>query len=445
MQTIARFVCRLILLVTLGASQTLLAQTMPHQSRFKSIGAVNCASSTCHGSIAERTSTPVMQNEYTTWLRQDPHTQAYAILKNERSRKIAQNLRLPKPAHESKICLDCHGHNPPSALRTERFDASDGVSCEGCHGPAEKWIKTHLEPNATHANNMANGLYPTNQPFAVAKLCLSCHMGDATRPMTHQIMGAGHPRLSAEVDTFMALQPPHYRIDPDWQARKGAFDSVKVWAMGQFVAALNLLDLIADPNRNSQGIFPELMMFDCHACHSSMKKQDWEHGMSSVPGQARINDSGLLMVKAIARAAQSQTDKVFNDQLLELHVSSTSPQSNMNQLVQASTKLRNTVLQLRDQISGTAFNQAMLERLLREIILQANSNNYTDYAGAEQAYMSISAVSNGLAKHGKAKLATAINPALARMLKTLSDENQYDRQAFQNELLGLKALLGETP
>ncbi|HEX4918811.1 MAG TPA: multiheme c-type cytochrome, partial [Limnobacter sp.] len=269
------------LLLALGTNLLLaapaagLAQTMPHQSPHQSVGTVNCASSTCHGSIAERTATPVLQNEYTTWLREDPHTQAYAVLKNAQSQRIAKNLGLAQPAHEAKVCLDCHSHNVPASKQGPRFDKSDGVNCEACHGPAEKWIKTHVEPKASHAKNIENGLYPTSDPYAAAKLCTSCHVGDSSRPITHQIMGAGHPRISIEVETFMALEPPHYRIDEDWVKRKGAYDAGKIWAMGQFASSANLLELIADTKRNRQGIMPELMMFDCHACHSPMSKKDW--------------------------------------------------------------------------------------------------------------------------------------------------------------------------
>jgi hypothetical protein len=422
------------------------AQTMPNQSHYQSIGTVNCASSTCHGSITERSSTPVLQNEYTKWLRQDPHTQAYDILNNEQSKKIAQNLRLPKPAYESKECLDCHSHNAPPALRGSRFDMMEGIGCEGCHGPAGKWIQTHVEPNATHTNNVANGMYPTNQPYAVAKLCLSCHMGDATRPITHQIMGAGHPRLSVEVDTFMALQPPHYKIDQDWVQRKGAYDSTKIWAMGQFAAAINLLDLISDPKRNSQGILPELMMFDCHACHSSMKKKKWTSTMSTVPGQARLNDSSLLMIQAIVHGALGQSNQPLEDQLTQqlalMHRISTSPQSNLMQVAQTAQTLRSTVEQLREKIAATPLTTPMLEQVLKQIVIQASSNDYTDYAGAEQAYMSISSVAAGLAQRGNSKIAAAVNLKLALMLKTLANDEKYDRNAFQSELLSLNGLVG---
>src|SRR5690606_12265939 len=147
--------------------------------------------------------------------------------------RIARNLGLKEPAHEARLCLDCHAHHPPPAQRGERFRVEDGVSCEGCHGPAEGWIKSHVAPGATHADNVARGLYPTEEPVAQAKLCLSCHFGNRDKFVTHRMMGAGHLRMSFELDTFAQTQPPHFVADADWQRRKGRWDTVRTWAIGQ--------------------------------------------------------------------------------------------------------------------------------------------------------------------------------------------------------------------
>ena len=169
------------------------------------------------------------------------------MLLNDRSRRIAANLGLKQPAHEAKICVDCHGHNPPADRRGERFKASDGISCEACHGPAEHWIKSHVAPGATHEENVRNGLYPTEDPVALARLCLSCHFGNKDKFVTHRIMGAGHPRISFELDTFTQTQPPHFVVDEDWRKRKGRWDGVRVWAIGQALAAQESLDVRARP------------------------------------------------------------------------------------------------------------------------------------------------------------------------------------------------------
>lgn len=426
----------------LGATSAL-AQTMPHQSKFDSVGTVNCTSSTCHGSIGERFGSPVLQNEYTTWVRQDAHTRAYDVLLNAESRRIAKNMGLKQPAHQSKVCLDCHSHNPAPSRQGERSDQTDGVNCEACHGPAGEWIKTHVEPNPSHEKNLKNGLYPTNDPYSAAKLCLSCHQGDETRPITHRIMGAGHPRLSFEMDTFMALQPPHYQIDEDWVKRKGAYDSSKFWAMGQFVASENLLKLIADPKRNSQGLMPEFMMFDCHACHAPMKNLTWEKGMAANPGQPRLNDSSLLMVGAIVRAVLPDDYPEFEKQLTNLHITSTSTSTSLQNLAEASKGFTQLLSELRAKVAATPMTRANLNAILTEIIsISSNNNGYTDYAGAEQAYMSISSVANSLSTKGGASVASKVNPGLRRMIQILKDQDNYDREAFQAELVRLNEMVG---
>src|SRR5438105_1641438 len=95
----------------------------------------------------------------------------------------------------------------------------------------------------------ANSLYPTNEPVAEAKLCLSCHFGNADKFVTHRMMGAGHPRMSFELDTFSQTQPPHFVVDADWYERKGVYDGVRVWAVGQALAAAELIDVLLDPTR----------------------------------------------------------------------------------------------------------------------------------------------------------------------------------------------------
>jgi len=130
------------------------AQLLPYEAKAMHLGVVNCASSLCHGSVTSWKDSNVLQNEYVTWSRVDKHsTRAYQVLLEERSQRIARNLGLKEPAHKAKICLDCHTHNPPAALRGERFKPAEGIGCEACHGPAEKWIdaKTDTYVNTAKA------------------------------------------------------------------------------------------------------------------------------------------------------------------------------------------------------------------------------------------------------------------------------------------------------
>ncbi len=178
----------------------------------------------------------VLLNEYVTWSHDDSHAKAYNMLKSERSRAIAAKLGLPN-AYDAKICLDCHADNVPVATRGKEFNIADGVGCESCHGGAEKWIESHTMKTTSYEDNLKNGMFPTATLPSRAPLCLSCHVGNADKFATHRIMGAGHPRLSFELDTFQALQPPHHQIDKDYAARKPVYSRTAVWAYGQLEAA----------------------------------------------------------------------------------------------------------------------------------------------------------------------------------------------------------------
>ena len=121
LQTASKLVAWAILLAVPLVTMHAGAQPLPYQSPHETLGTVTCASSLCHGSIKLWKDSTVLQNEYLTWSRTDKHARAYNVLLNERSRRIAANMGLKQPAHEAKICLDCHAHVVPEERRGERW------------------------------------------------------------------------------------------------------------------------------------------------------------------------------------------------------------------------------------------------------------------------------------------------------------------------------------
>ena len=186
----------------------------------------------------------------------------------------------------AKICLDCHTDNVPEDRRGEKFQLSDGVGCEACHGGSQNWIGVHtvVDDAGGHARNVAAGLFPTGDPKDRARLCLSCHFGDESKFVDHRIMGAGHPRLSFELDTFTQIEPAHFDVDDDYRTRKDVADAVQTWAIGQGMALSQTLGAVLDPKRNHDGIFPEPVLFDCHACHQPMSAADLAAAPEPGPG-----------------------------------------------------------------------------------------------------------------------------------------------------------------
>lgn len=433
----------LLLLTAASAAQAASSPVLPQDAMHQSIGVANCASSMCHGAVQPWKNSNILHNEYSIWLRLDKHAEAYNILLNDDSKRIAKKLGLKRPAQEEKVCLDCHAYNPPTSKQGERFSITDGVSCEGCHGPADLWVKSHVEAGATHAKNIQNGMYPTDQPVAMAKLCVSCHFGNEKKLVTHRIMGAGHPRLGFDLDTFANFQPPHYRMDADWKERKGDFDGVRLWAIGQAVAVQSLLDTLTDPVRGRDGLFPELVLFDCHACHHPMSEKRWQPRQGIGPGHIRLNDSNLLMLRNIVEVVSPADSAAFNAQILRLHRSIAGETPGSDPMAEAK-KLSKMVDKQISAFEKRRFSNADLKALLGNLIDEGLANGYTDYAGAEQAYMAISSVASYWQKAGGASTESArqINVRLATMRKILTKDESYSPDAFKAELLKLRAATG---
>ena len=411
---------------------------LPYEADGRHLGVVNCASSLCHGSVTPWKDSNVLQTEYVTWSRVDKHAnKAYAVLLEERSQRIARNLGLAEPAHQAKLCLDCHADNPPPAQRGERFKLADGVGCEACHGPSENWIRSHVTPQASHAENLKRGLYPTSEPVAQARLCLSCHFGNKDKLVTHRMMGAGHPRMSFELDTFTQTEPPHFVIDADWQQRKRTWDGVRVWAIGQAIVAQELIDVLLDPKRSHDGFFPELVVFDCHACHHPMSNVRWTPRQGTGPGRIRFNDANLLMLRQIIRRALPSEERAYNEQVSALYKAVAGEGGDT---VETARKLRAGLDRLVARLAVRDFDGADLRAILAGLIDNGLAGNYTDYAGAEQATMAIGSVLNFLAKRGELAKIRNANAALDRLHAEVRNDECFRPEGFRAAL----AELGKT-
>ncbi len=408
------------------------SQKIPSQDGEIHLGVASCAGSTCHGALAPLPGSNVLQNEYITWQEKDKHSRAYKVLLNDRSKRIAKNLGL-KSAHKAQVCLNCHTDNVNAKFRHSTFKLSDGVTCESCHGGAGRWIGTHITPTATHKNNVANGLYPTADPISRAKMCLSCHFGDETRFITHRIMGAGHPRMSFELDTFTAIEPAHFVIDKDY-TRRGKINagSVKTWAIGQVIAINLMLDVLRDPNRNMDGFFPELIVFDCHGCHSPMSKLQWSkrEGTGSLgPGIPRFNDSNLLMLMVITSQIDSKISEELKSGLISLHESMRKDRDSM---IKSASNLKIVTNKLVQKFSKHNFEVKDMINMLNTIVDNAINGNYIDYPVAEQASMAIGSIVKGMTDIGaidKSKI-KVVNNQLEKIYIAVDDPEKFEPSSF---------------
>ena len=359
-------------------------------------GVMGCYGSTCH-SRQEATGIVVRQNEILTWQDEtsttSAHVRAYKVLKTERSKGITARLGLKEP-HLEPSCLGCHSDNVPESLRGARFQFEDGIGCEACHGGSTNWLSQHYAEGASHSKNVSLGLYPLEDAKTRATVCLSCHLGSEAdnQFVTHRMMAAGHPRISFELDLFTALQS-HHSEDVDYYERKTVQSGAHKWAIGQVVAMQRQLKLFANPALNHDGAFPELVFFDCLACHRTISDDpDWRPevrsnpGRPQMPGLVKFNDANMIMLLATAREIAPDMAGELDNAIRGFH-SSLAGNGQTTELASATLmQLSETLL---TRISATDFSKAQTLNILDTVVAGTLGRRYTDYVAAEQAIMAV--------------------------------------------------------
>jgi Cytochrome c554 and c-prime len=381
------------LILALSTVTTGLAQTPRPDNAH--LGIASCSGNNCHGATERPAQSRVPGNEYIIWSKRDKHRLAYAVLLEDRAIKMARALGLPDAAN-AKICLDCHADNVPANLRGPQFQLSDGIGCEACHGGAAGWLGSHIA-RASHAQNVANGMYPTEQPAARAEKCLSCHFGDQTRFLDHRIYGAGHPRLRFELDTFTAIQPAHFVVDKSYVERKGRITDLQVWGAGQAIALIKRMDAILDPRRSRGGIFPDFVVFDCQSCHHEYGSVARPTATGLGPGTVKLNDANLVMLRVAASRTAPAAARALGEHMMALHRASN---ENWAQAQTEARAVRAAAEQLVPTLSQHEYSREDMRALADAVIAVGTQPDDWQVSHAEQVAMSLEAIINGMKSAG---------------------------------------------
>lgn len=401
-------------------------------------GVATCAGSTCHGR-QEATGPRVRQNEVMTW--SDPasltgaHSRAWKVLMEPRAQAIGRRLGIANVA-ASPECINCHGD--PAPVRGPKFQQSDGVGCEACHGGSVNWLASHASVKASTADNMARGMWAMHNPAVRAGVCLDCHFG-SDKPgqfVFHRIMAAGHPRVAFELDLFTSLQS-HHDEDADYRAQKGISGGVKTWAVGQAMAVERALSLLPAASAGLTG--PDYYFYDCRSCHRTFSDDPAaqlvarSNGWRPIPpGQPVWNDEQMIMLMAAARVAAPDLARSLEGQSRAFHAALGGDRAGA---LKAAAALKATAGTLARRFAGASFDRAQSFALI-EAVLVGNAPAYTDYQGGAQAVMAADTLLNALVAAGQVDRAAALalRPDLDRAYALARDANRWDAPAFRAAL-----------
>lgn len=318
------------------SSQERLPPPAPFQTarsvKFALQGAGSCAAAACHNADAV---TGFQGREYRISLERDfggdvarvkdKHAQAFAVLFEERSQRMVRQWKgwpADQPVHPEReaLCLRCHVHPnlERQAFRTAdgvaQFRWEDGVSCEACHGPAERWLAAHFRPGwkeLSAARRAEFGMSDTRSVLGRVRMCVDCHVGSPDAEVNHDLIAAGHPWLKFEAADYHARWHKHWDVakdkNPSMSARATTDFEARLWLVGQVASAKAALELLAERARDTKRPWPEFAEHDCFACHHDLKAASKQYNAGDALGAPAWNTWHTAMLTSALATTNDPT------------------------------------------------------------------------------------------------------------------------------------------
>lgn len=407
----------------------------------KYTGPGSCASPSCHGGVAPRSDNSVWQNEYSTWVVKDKHSQAHAMLSNSVALRMAKILGIADASTAPK-CLACHALDVPPAERARTFDLTDGVSCESCHGPASNWLGAHTTKGWTHQQSVDAGMYDERDLIHRSEKCLSCHLGTAEKMVDHEMIAAGHPDLYFELASFSAVMPKHW-AEPRKDAPADAWIDVRALAVGQAVQLREQLRRVARDAQSAN--WPEYSDLDCIACHHSLTtpQDSWRQELGYAnrrAGNPPWNLSRYVILRAILADDRGEGAQLAAavDRVYKLIGASPADRAQIAARAQECSEI---AARAAVKLQSISIDAAGALRMLKNIAGDADSISSQDERAAEQAAMALDSLWIAYQRATKAPNDAAVRDAIHALFKQLEDPSSYSAPKFAQQMRAVNGLL----
>lgn len=425
----------ILLMVGAILSFTLLghAQKSDPSNISKYLGPGSCAAAACHGNIAPQATASVRQNEYTIWVVQDRHASAFRALQNPVSQRMGRLLGIGKPEQSTK-CLACHALHVPSGQKGRNFDANDGVSCENCHGPSSLWLGNHSMKGWGRAKSLSAGMVDVWDPVRRSEQCLSCHLGNGSKQVDHEMIAAGHPDLVFDLESYSAAMPPH------WKMSTAAALVIRTWAVGQAVQLREALSRLA---RRSETQWPEYSEFECYACHHNLAsaQRSWRQRVGyedRPPGNPPWNIAHFAVLRVIAAQTDRDVSGDLEKALEEVFKTASDLKSDPASIKTSADRAAAVAGNLAARWKTRDFQKDEAARVLRALSTESEKLANKGPKTAEQATMALQTLAAIFGDAGNRK---EFDLALKALYKEIESPSTYDAARFADHLRHAAATL----
>jgi Cytochrome c554 and c-prime len=391
------------------------------------VGPGSCSAVACHGAVRSVPGARILQTEYSTWISQDRHARATEILANSVSLRMGRILGIGNPQQAQK-CLACHALDVPATVRGRNF-ATEGVSCEACHGPATGWLGYHVTREAKHDESVKRGMYDTKDVVKRTDRCLTCHLGTSEKFVDHEMIAAGHPDLVFELEAFSAAMPRHWKEPADADAGT----PVRTFAVGQLTHLRASLDRLA--RRVKGPLWPEYAELDCFACHHSLTRAEdsWRQAAGydnrARPGLPPLQVSRYLTARRVLQAWDGQAATELDEVMSKLQIEASRLSARPDEVVTLASQARGIVDRGLRKALTSAVTPEMTSAMLRGIFSDTPQIADRGERAAEQAAMAVEVLATAIAK-GRGQDPSAMKATFTELFQQFESPSSYDPRRF---------------
>jgi len=408
-------------------------------------GPGGCAASNCHGSVKPRNvpGIRISQNEFSIWAARDKHARAYSVLSNPVSMRMAKILKIDQP-NKAEKCLVCHALYVKPELRATTFQLDDGVSCENCHGPAVGWLGPHTTENWKHysaAEKSRFGMYDTLELTSRSERCMSCHVGNAQKQVDHEMIAAGHPDLTFELDSFTAAMPRHWNLKAD----ENPWIGTQSWVIGQAVQLRESLKRLSfragGPN------WPDYAELDCFACHHALTtpSDSWrltttDYYQGRRAGVPAWNASRYIVFRSFVGVIDSLHAQQLDSSLTQLSTL-IAQWGNPKEIADTATNAAKITDDLLQRVRAQQYSADLTARIMLAISSNANAIANGGERAAEQATMALDTLSIAYSANTKLPNDQELRAQIGKLFQQLQNPSAYNAPQFEQQLQKVQALL----
>jgi Cytochrome c554 and c-prime len=303
-----------------------------------------------------------------------------------------------KDAHEDNQCLSCHVHPQfdTVAAGAPKLFARDGVSCESCHGPGEKWLREHYKDSwkgYSFQEKRALGMRDVKTLSDRVRLCLDCHVGSPDANVNHDLIAAGHPRLNFEFSAFHSSWARHWPDARDKDPGQGGQTDfeIRAWVLGQRQTAQAALELLHSRTKDDRKPWLEFAEMDCFACHHELKSKSrrrqpdeskkadsipWSRWyVAQLPSALSVsgNGEGAGIMKILDEIGQKMAAKESAEEIAKLAMDA---RGRLNRILPEDRR------------------ELPLQDLYQAILARERTNETRGWDAAAQAYLALAALHN---------------------------------------------------